>query len=332
VKVFVYEFASGGGFAGQPLVPGLAREGDMMLRALLDDLALLPGIDIVATRDPRLPPLPAVETIDPAVAPDPAGVFARGVAAADAAWPTAPESSGTLEHLARETLRQRRLLLGCRPDAVRLTASKRATALALRAAGIPVVPTYAAADELPATPGSWVVKPDDGAGCDGTFLVPDWRAAVTRLDAAPHGLVAQPWIDGTAMSLSLLCADGRAMLLSCNVQHASLVDDRLAVEGITVNAVRDHDGAFAALATRIAAAVPGLWGYVGVDLMRTPAGPVVLEINPRLTTSYCGLRRARGLNVAAMVLNLARPGAFETGPAAPEGRAVELALEACRAA
>jgi predicted ATP-grasp superfamily ATP-dependent carboligase len=43
-----------------------------------------------------------------------------------------------------------------------------------------------------------------------------------------------------------------------------------------------------------------------VDLVATASGPVVLEINPRLTTSYCGLRPALHLNAAELVLRLLR--------------------------
>jgi predicted ATP-grasp superfamily ATP-dependent carboligase len=119
--------------------------------------------------------------------------------------------------------------------------------------------------------------------------------------------VAQPWIDGPALSLSLLCADGVARLLSCNRQLISIAGGRLALEGITVNAVPDAGGQLAALGGRIAAAIPDLWGYVGVDLVATADGPVVLEINPRLTTSYCGLRPALQVNAAELVLGLLRP-------------------------
>ena len=328
MKVFVYEFASGGGFAGHPLVEGLAREGDLMLRALLDDLSRLAGIQILTSRDGRLPPLPTIETIDPAPGEDRVAFYARGVAACDAAWPTAPETDGILERLAHETLRQGRTLLGCRPEAVRVAASKRATAIALRDAGVPVVPTSALGDELPSLPGPWVVKPDDGAGCEDTFVLPDAGTARGRPFQARARLVAQPWIDGAPMSLSLLCADGKATLLACNVQHARILDGALAVEGITVNAMSDGEGLYADLASRIAATVPGLWGYVGVDLILTPCGPVVLEINPRLTTSYCALREARGFNVASMVLDLLGPDPHATVRTAAAGIAVRIGLEA----
>ena len=44
-----------------------------------------------------------------------------------------------------------------------------------------------------------------------------------------------------------------------------------------------------ALASRIVAAVPGLRGYVGVDVMWQEESMTVLEINPRLTLTYTGL-------------------------------------------
>jgi predicted ATP-grasp superfamily ATP-dependent carboligase len=110
------------------------------------------------------------------------------------------------------------------------------------------------------------------------------------------------------LSLSLLCAGGAGRLLACNRQQIAVRDGRVRLDAVLVNAVRDTGGRFAALAEQVAQAVPGLWGYVGVDLVLTPDGPVLLEINPRLTTSYCGLRLALGFNTAALVLSLLAPG------------------------
>jgi len=58
-------------------------------------------------------------------------------------------------------------------------------------------------------------------------------------------------------------------------------------------------------ALRTCNALPGLRGYIGVDLVLTESDAVVIEVNPRLTTSYLGLRsalRGDGGNVAAMAL------------------------------
>jgi tyramine---L-glutamate ligase len=304
VNLFVFEMVTGGGRTAEPLPSSLTREGDLMVSALLRDLGQLPGLRLTTSRDPRLPPVPGVTAIGMAQGEDPWELYARGVRGADAAWPIAPETGGALERLSRDTLALGKRLIGSNPEAVRLTASKRATARALDAAGVPVVPTFTAAEPLPRLAGAWVVKPDDGAGCDGVLIVPDGPAAAQRLARDGPGLVAQPWIEGCALSLSLLCCDGRAALVSCNRQHVRIVDGRPELAAITVNALPDPEGRFADLADRIAAAIPGLWGYVGVDLILSVRGPVVLEINPRLTTSYCGLHPALGFNAAALVLDL----------------------------
>jgi hypothetical protein len=44
-------------------------------------------------------------------------------------------------------------------------------------------------------------------------------------------------------------------------------------------------------------------GYVGVDFVLTEKKPVLIELNPRLTTSYVGLRKVVGLNPAKAIVD-----------------------------
>ena len=59
------------------------------------------------------------------------------------------------------------------------------------------------------------------------------------------------------------------------------------------------------MAERTVKAFPGLRGYVGVDLVLTGKEVVVIEVNPRLTVSYVGLREVAGFNLAQSVINAA---------------------------
>jgi predicted ATP-grasp superfamily ATP-dependent carboligase len=61
------------------------------------------------------------------------------------------------------------------------------------------------------------------------------------------------------------------------------------------------------LAARALDGIDSLRGYVGVDLMvgHAAADDVAIEINPRLTTSYVGLRALAETNLAAAMLALA---------------------------
>lgn len=327
MRVFVYEHVTGGAMRSDSPGAGLVSEADLMLRALLRDLGDVPGVSCFTTRDPRLPALPGVECLTAEPGESPLALYRRGVVHADAVWPTAPESGGMLEQLGRLALDGGRRLLGTHPDTVRVTASKRATAVELARAGVPVVPTLASDDAaLSLAPEAWVVKPDDGAGAEDTLLHRDWASAAAALETRRDTHVAQPWVTGIPASLSLLCAAGEARMLACNRQHVR-VADRISLTGIDVNGLASRAGELAPVAAAVAATFPGLWGYVGVDLILSSAGPVVLEINPRLTTSWCGLRDALGANPAQWVIDLARTGLLPT--AIPRGeRAVSLDLEA----
>ena len=328
MKIFVCEFVTGGGMTGGPLPTSLTREADLILRTLLTELSAVPGVELLTSRDPRLPPVPGIAALAPRTGESLLSLYHRGLDLVDAAWPTAPESGGALLQLAGATTERGRLLLGSRPEAVALTTSKRATVAHLERVGIPAVPTASTVAEIAERPGCWVIKPDDGAGCEETIVRESWQAARVSLATMPAGrFIAQPWIDGDSRSLSLLCRGGTARLLSVNRQRMERDGGRLRLAGLEVNALPDQDGQFQSLAHRIAWAVPSLWGYVGVDLINTSAGPVVLEINPRLTTSYCGLGQALGINVAQQVLALLDP-SWPTEPAfAPCGAPVTLQLE-----
>jgi predicted ATP-grasp superfamily ATP-dependent carboligase len=327
MKIFAYEFITGGGLARAPLPRSLAREGELMARALVRDLGALPGVEVWVSRDPRLPPLAGARNLRPEAGEEPLRAYRRLVRSADAAWPVAPETGGMLEALSRATLEAGVALLGSRPEAVAVAASKRATGRCLAAWGIPAVPAFRHGDPLPDLPGPWVVKPDDGAGSTDTLLWPDRPRAAEWLAARGDGFIAQPWIEGEALSLSALFAGGEALLLTVNRQHLAVNSGRVYLESLTVHAQADTDGRFRRLAEDVARALPGLWGYAGIDLVDTPAGALVVEVNPRLTTSWCALREALALNPAALVLQLLETGRLPPLPAAA-AHPVEIPVEA----
>ena len=313
---------------GSPLPPTLLREGSMMRDALLADLADLPEIAVSLTRDSRCPWPPshnAIRRIEPRTDENSMTLYQRALADADAVWPIAPESDHVLEQLAvRARTAGKRVLLS---DAASLTicASKYATAQVLRAVGVNVVPTFRASDSLASWPGPWVSKPDDGAGGAGIRLWPNCRAALQALCLdSQHPCVIQPWCPGENLSLSLFCGNGAVLLLAVNRQQVSWHHNGVALDGLSVNALPRGSEDYQALARQIVHALPGLRGYIGVDLIRSEDGPLtVLEINPRLTTSYCGLRDALGINVAKLALQQLHsdvPGVLECS----RDRAVQL--------
>lgn len=326
MKIFVYEHITGGGCLGEPLPAALRAEGELMLRSVVSDLAAIAHVEVVTMCDARieLADLPAERH----VVRDPGEwqrLFDQLVAQSDALWPVAPETGGTLETLSRAALAADRVLLNSRPDAVRVAASKRLTAEALAAAGIGAIPTYRASEPPSSRRGQWVAKPDDGCGCHDTRLFDDFASAALWIEAQsdPGNYVIQPYVPGEAVSLSVLAREGEACLMSVNRQRVVVRDGGFVFLGSVVNDLADAGGRCARLAARVARAVPGLWGYFGIDIILGEQGPTVAEINPRLTTSYAGLGAALECNPAAWVLGLLERGP----PPAPAPRAKKVDID-----
>lgn len=284
----------------------LRQQGRAMRDAMLQDLHSLGPrrlCCVVSPPDEGAPPLP-VPGVEPRVLPaaaDPAALLRRvAIEQGALVWAVAPETGAVLETLARAVPPSR--WLGCSAESIAIAASKQATTNCLAAAGLPVPVTCAA----PAS--RWIAKPDDGAGATATRLHPHRAAA--EADAARRGgrCAVEPWIDGEPLSLSLVCRAGEApRLLAINRQHLEVdAAGTLHFRGVTPAALPLHGPqgrALQALAGKLAQALPGLAGYVGVDLVWNPAhGPVVIEVNPRLTSAYVGLSAAIGRNVAALIL------------------------------
>lgn len=329
----MYECISAGGLAatgGSAPDAALLAQGVAMRDALLADLQQLDDVSVSCVTT-RHAPLPAHLERIRAIVADPEG---RGLPAADflarearrhdRIWVIAPEGDGLLATLALAVAPER--WIGCTLPAIRLAASKTATREQLAAHGIRVPRAWSPGQPEPVSGGQWVVKPDDGAGGEHIRLHPDFAGGRNDLLArCAQGLAstAETWVGGIPLSLSLRCFERRAELLSINRQDIAVGGDgAVAYRGVDVGVASLDSPAgqtLAALAQRIAAAIPGLFGYVGVDLVWQPAADdvsddlagegeaIVIEVNPRLTCAYVGLSAALGRNLAAEILSAHQP-------------------------
>jgi predicted ATP-grasp superfamily ATP-dependent carboligase len=124
-------------------------------------------------------------------------------------------------------------------------------------------------------------------------------------------MIVQPYLRGRATSVTCLVGPHGCTPLPAAEQRLS-ADGRLRYEGGSVPLPPPWDERARRLAVRAVRAVPGLRGYVGVDVVLGEAtdgsGDAVIEINPRLTTSYVGLRRLARFNLAEALLTVAGGG------------------------
>lgn len=300
MRVLVHEYASGSGAA---LPPSLVAEGCAMRDALCADLGAVAEVELFVSAAPGLPP-PCGKRVTPREGESPAEFLLRAAGQVDAVWLVVPESAGiALGHL-RALEREGIAVLGCTSEAVELASSKSRTLARLAAMGIRTAPTWPLATAPLAHHAEWAIKPNCGCGCEEARRLTAAQTEALRRTGSNAGRIAQPWLAGLAMSLSLRVAGGRAELLSVNRQHIAVATDgALSLRSLAQGMALPPQADAAALARHIAAAIPGLRGFVGVDFVLGVDGhATVLEVNPRLTSAYIGLSARLGRNLAAEIL------------------------------
>ena len=312
MRILVYEFVSGGGLFGRVVPPSLLREGRAMRDALVGDLAALGIHDVVTTADPRFPlrRVPrGVEVVSLRGAGEPLDALFRGI---DAAWLVAPETGGCLERLAARAAKNGVRLLGPTAGAIRRAADKGALPRRLARRGVPHPRTVVVRSPSQAVRAARelgfpvVVKPARGAGCDGVSLVRREGEVVKAYGRAQRAggakrILVQGYVAGTAASVALVSSGTRSLVLAVSGQ-AMATSSAFAYSGGRTPLAHPQVARAGALAQRSCRSLPGLKGFVGVDVVLTRSGAVVIEVNPRLTTSYLGLRAALAENVAALTL------------------------------
>ncbi|MCO8125215.1 ATP-grasp domain-containing protein [Stieleria sp. TO1_6] len=312
MKIFVGEYICGGGFAElstDQIPAGLRQEGESMLRALVEDLSEFAETTvIVEDRFGIKFDRSEVVSFD-----SDGHLWAQWVAAAkgcDAALVIAPESDGVLAKGVALLRSSGIEVVACSGDFLRVASDKLLTAQLLHAAGV-AHPTYLANEDDRMSEqlqghGRYVVKPRDGCGTQAIQTFSDLDQA--RQSMCDNSLL-QAWVSGKNVSIALLSSGAYQTFLPAVSQEIRPSGCRYI--GGCGPLDDDSQRRATALASRaIAAMPPTARGFVGLDLILgdQSSDDYVIEINPRLTTSYVGLREMIHGNLAARLFDL------ETGP------------------
>jgi predicted ATP-grasp superfamily ATP-dependent carboligase len=144
-----------------------------------------------------------------------------------------------------------------------------------------------------------VFKPLDGTSCNAISLVKTGTqidAAIQKLrnQSANPQFIVQEYVNGLAASVSLISNGKKAVALSLIKQQITLASAEFesCYAGGCVPLEHPMKARALSLAEHLVESCPGLRGYVGVDVILADDNVYIVDVNPRLTTSYVGLHAA----------------------------------------
>jgi predicted ATP-grasp superfamily ATP-dependent carboligase len=165
----------------------------------------------------------------------------------------------------------------------------------------------------------WVLKSRDGAGCCGM----SWYSSLADVSNAieirdgirnsPDRWILQPWLTGEHASLAVLCDSSQSFSLLGACSQRIDRGEQIIYKGGSGPILRDDYEVLNVFVERILSGIPGAKGWIGVDFLYRTRGVgsvhledlLVVEVNPRLTTSYLAYRQWYGPELALGVLGLA---------------------------
>lgn len=332
MRLLIYEWCCSGGLSGpdRRAVIGadgdpatLVREGRAMLEALVADAVRDGGFEVVALVDAALAgDLPPGARRVPVVAGSECQALVDAARQSDAVIVVAPETAGVLAARAAAVRAVGGRVLAPGEGVLEIAADKQATIDTLAAAGVPVPAGRSLAANEP-WPESFVRpavrKARASTGCDGLVIVaggppPAPSPDATRIEAfcagmpvgvscllGPRGVVPvaalrQRFLDGPVPAYVGGAPLESAMLRARAERLATWAADTL---------LRRQPGRPAA-------------GWLGVDMIlgdRSDGGDDrVLEVNPRVTTSFVGLSAVTPASLVRAIVAVAEGDAFDPGP------------------
>ncbi len=321
MKVFVFEFASAYASINKTVTSSILCEGLAMLKTLLKDFVKA-GYQVTTVLSPSLIKFKVLKEVGNVEVVSSQGLSLKELVETHdfyASYIIAPESSGVLEEKV-SLLTDNCLSLNCSVEAIKNVRNKMNFYRKIRRGKVNTPftefiknpsDTLEAMKVLKEFNLPLVLKPVEGVGCSGIQVVKSKsqiKLALKKLkkeEIYKKGVVVQEFIKGINASVSLISNGSKIIPLTLNYQFLNLGgpnSSSIYKGGLTPLHVNSQKEALENVSKTIKL-FKGLRGYVGVDLVLTKDASFIVEINPRLTTSYVGVSKVLDANTPRLIMD-----------------------------
>jgi predicted ATP-grasp superfamily ATP-dependent carboligase len=332
-RIFIFEFVSGGGFNQVQIPSSLFCEGYGMLRAIIADFKAM-DFEITTLLDERISFLSQyleTDSLQCIKASDNfMNVFKASVKNCDSAFIIAPEFSNILYDLTKIVKKEHKKLLSTGLKGIELGSSKIKTYKHFRNHYIntPKTCPLPSIDDLDINfiiqifedfNSPIIIKPLDGVGAESIYLFEKknqilnfFKEVSTQNINLNRKFIAQEYIEGVDLSVSLVGPPFNKknppippLILGINNQDINIknskgdseyfggytpVENYVQIKNMLIKTFEKLD-------------LSMYNSYFGIDFILTQDSLYFIEINPRLTTSYIGIRNILNVNPVELILN-----------------------------
>ncbi|QDT96127.1 carbamoyl phosphate synthase-like protein [Gimesia aquarii] len=237
--------------------------------------------------------------------------FEQACRQSDIVWIIAPEFDEILSSRTERAIQSGAEVVGSDLKSINLTADKWRFYEFLHDRSIPTISTLLLESQHLAAPCNFpcVIKHRFGAGGLGLHYfsqLEDWQEQFSQIREKHTDYIVQPFVSGKMLSSVVLVNSHFREIFPIGEQRICW-ESGFQYQGGAIPSEFNIDvtQSVQSLLQRVCNELPGLAGYMGFDLLlpdENPMQPLIVEINPRLTTSYTGYRRLTQDNLAQRIV------------------------------
>jgi predicted ATP-grasp superfamily ATP-dependent carboligase len=327
LHVLLYEHAVSGGFVNEKIPSNLLNEGYAMLRCLASDFKAA-GHSTTVLMDSRLTSFTHAFRSEKIIkiysTKQLLDTLSKNRSNHNACYIIAPETNDSLYNLVDVIEHTDAISLNCSSQAIKQASDKsilpsKSTKLGLKIPKTRVFQKYESMAKIKRICKELqfplIIKAATNTSCSLLSFVENENEVIPAVKkikncGSNNFIIIQEFEKGLPVSVSLICTSREIIPLSLNLQDIFLAPPNLtsSYNGGVVPFEHNQQSKVFDAAKRIASSFDGFRGYVGVDLVLSENEISVIETNPRLSTSYVGLRNVLKANIAQLIVDAVTSG------------------------
>ena len=142
-----------------------------------------------------------------------------------------------------------------------------------------------------------IKKPEYGAGSEKVSLIYNENISIEKK------FVLQKFYAGKKGSFLMLCKNGENKVICCNQQIIRIKKNKVYQIGCIMGGLEHYRDEIELLADQISKKFSELFGVIGVDIVQHKGKWLVVEVNSRFTSSYCGMNNSYNFETINAITN-----------------------------